>query len=184
MLRRLLYGVSGRLRCKTIRGDAELPYMERYFLFDKFGYRVYLHRFLGGDAEEAVHDHPWQRASALVLTGRYEEHRSDFQDGEVQQLSESRFVRRAGRFNRLRGDTLHRIARTEPETWTLFWHSREKIKPWGFLQQDDSGRYSIVPHKSSHQANWECYQPKARDLPDRADYRPRHLVPKDLLISE
>ena len=76
MLRRCLYHFSGFLPCKSIRGNAEVPYMERYFLLDCFGTRIYLHRFLGGDAEEAVHDHPWAKAKALVLTGRYEELRT------------------------------------------------------------------------------------------------------------
>lgn len=179
MIRRSLYFASAWLRCKTIRGDSASPYLERYFVCEAFGHRVYLHRFLGGDAEEAVHDHPWQRAKALVLVGKYEEHRTELEPT----IREYRVVRRAGRFNRLQGDSLHRIAKTEPETWTLFWHTSEKIKPWGFLQLDEQGQPYIQPHQSSHQPDWEKREPRGRDVPDRAPYLARHKVPQALRID-
>ena len=161
--------------------------MERYFLLDCFGTRIYLHRFLGGDAEEAVHDHPWAKAKALVLTGRYEELRTVVEKTETTSepaIREQRFVRKAGGFNTILGNTLHRIVRTEPETWTLFCHTRDKVKPWGFLQINDKGDTEIIPHQSSHQANWEKFQPRGRKLPERAPYLPRHAVPDDLLIKD
>lgn len=188
MLRRSLYHLSSFLRCKSIRGNAEVPYMERYFLLDCFGTRVYLHRFLGGDAEEAVHDHPWKKAKALVLTGRYEELRTVIDpaqaNGDAGGVREERFVRKAGGFNTILGATLHRIVRTEPETWTLFWHTRDKIKPWGFLKVKEDGSTEIAAHQSSHKANWEKFQPIGRNLPERAPYLPRNAVPPSLLIED
>lgn len=125
MIRRLLYAISGRLPCRLIN-DGDRPYLERYYVGRAFGWTVYLHRFVGSDPARGLHDHPWDRAYSLVLSGRYYE----------QTRSGWRLVRW---FNRLTGDTFHRVVLMDgmPHVWTLFCHGAY-TKRWGFMKPIDT----------------------------------------------
>lgn len=148
MLRRLLFALSGRLRCRLIHISGK-PYLERYFLGKAFGITAYLHRFVSGDDERNVHDHPWGWACALILCGGYREERMTHLDPVE---GWARRVRRMFplRVNIIRARDFHRITSPAPDTWTLFMHGR-RVKGWGFLQHmniaDGVTRPMVVYHQ-------------------------------------
>lgn len=143
---------SGRLRVRLIQetqpDGTNVPYLERYFVARIFGTRVYLHRFVGSDPHtRGLHDHPWKWAWSFILWGFYYEQRRTG-------------VTRVSWFNRLQGDTFHRVilprdhvmaaygkevfTRREAvrllnkfptECWSLFLHRDAGDKPWGFWQE-------------------------------------------------
>ncbi|HGG61231.1 MAG TPA: hypothetical protein ENK26_15180 [Gammaproteobacteria bacterium] len=71
---------------------------------------------------------------------------------------------RPGSINRIGAATFHQILEAEPETWTLFLHTR-KIKQWGFIERVDrtteNGAILIRPEyysdrdTSSHRRWWK-----------------------------
>ena len=77
--------------------------MERYYLFGALGWHAYLHRFVNSDPDRGLHDHPWNRAVSLVLTGGYDEQRPTAGDpGRISVRTIRPF-----RFNFLRGDDFY-----------------------------------------------------------------------------
>lgn len=150
-MRKLLYWLSGRLPCRLIN-DGDRPYLERYYVGRLFGLTFYLHRFVGSDPARGLHDHPWDRAYSLILSGWYfEETRSG--------------MRKVRWFNRLTGDSFHRVvlpplgiktatgvrqASWKQPCWTLFCHG-PYTKRWGFMKPIDTvaGEELLlwVPHK-------------------------------------
>ena len=73
---KLLYTITGWLRCRIIRGNQGEPYLERYHLFRlPGGGGAYIHRFLSSDPDRGLHDHPWERSLGIVLSGGYLEQR-------------------------------------------------------------------------------------------------------------
>ncbi|KAB7627869.1 hypothetical protein [Alkalilimnicola sp. S0819] len=147
MIRRLLYRWTARLRCRLITVDGE-PYMERYFVGKPFGITVYLHRFVQGDGDRHVHDHPWTWSLGWVLAGGYEEERLTGFDpvrGWHQKVRRVRWWRP----NFIGRRTFHRITEPHPETWTLFLHGR-KVKGWGFLGPAEEllpGKQGVIYHQ-------------------------------------
>lgn len=128
---RVLFNYAGKRPCRLI-GRYGKPYLERYFLFQKFGITAYLHRFVRDDAEEELHNHPWRLATSLVLCGEYREQRlhafcqrmASQPDIHLQQV---RWI------NVLTPDSWHCITSVRPETWTLFMHTGWRFG-WGFLR--------------------------------------------------
>lgn len=114
---RLLFALSGNLRVRLIQEKGR-PYLERYYLATFWGRRYYLHRFVDSDPK-GLHDHPWENAWSIVLSGSYiEERRSG--------------PRKIRWFNRLTGDSFHRVV-VDKDCWTLFSHSVDRVKPWGVI---------------------------------------------------
>ncbi len=173
MLRKALYNFSGRLPCRLIHTQ-EKRYLERYFLGQLFGFTFYLHRFVGSDGDRALHDHPWKQAGALCLAGGYLERRIRWFNPETGYDTRDRRIF-PGRLNLIRAAVFHQIISTEPDTWTLFFHT-PKIKEWGFMEiirrKDDDDIERIQPHYygdldgKSHREWWK-YVPKGADC-DRA----------------
>jgi hypothetical protein len=127
----LLEWLSARLPCRLIEGEQGEPYLERYYLHGAFGWHLYLHRFVDSDPDRGLHDHPWERAISLVLTGGYDELRGVDGHAEGTQV---RFVG-PGRINRLRGCDYHRVLLREGvPAWTLFLHG-PRVKGWGFIRE-------------------------------------------------
>ena len=159
---RFLYRLTGWLRCRVIRGNHGEPYLERYHLFRlPGGGGAYIHRFLDSDPDRGLHDHPWQRAFGLVLSGGYLEQR--LVNDEVTERTLG-----PGRMNRLTGSDFHRIVLPERrEAWTFFMHSRT-VKDWGFLSPVH-GENRYVPHEQatsegSHEHWWKT-APRGRKAP-------------------
>ncbi len=143
----LLLRITDRLPCRIIDGEHGEPYLERYYLAGLFGWHVYLHRFVDSDPDRGLHDHPWERAASLVLTGGYDElrlaqppRRGASEMSLTNLPTRSRHVR-PWRLNLLRGSDYHRVVlRDGRPAWTLFLHG-PRVKGWGFLR---GGRYKAM----------------------------------------
>ena len=149
---RLLYRLTGYLRCRVIRGNHGEPYLERYHLFRlPGGGGAYIHRFLASDPDRGLHDHPWKKARGMVLAGGYLEQRLEADEVTERMLG-------PGSINRLSGDDFHRIVLPDNhQAWTFFMHSA-KIKDWGFLKFRTPGDKAFTPHeklnKEGSHDNW------------------------------
>ncbi|MBB3046902.1 hypothetical protein FHR99_001138 [Litorivivens lipolytica] len=164
--------MSDHLPCKIIRGDKEHPYLERYYLCSVLGRRFYLHRFLGGDVDEALHNHPWKKSNSFLLTGGYRECISRRRGtDDYRQLSiESRQLK-AGHLNRIDADCLHRIVEAKPETWTVFWHTIPRVQPWGFVVDDENGENRFEEYANGRGADWYKRAPKGKRCEERLAFR-------------
>lgn len=61
-----------------IDGGPPRDYLKRWHLLPRNRwFNIYLHHFVHGDDDRALHDHPWASAS-LLLEGRYREHTSEW----------------------------------------------------------------------------------------------------------
>lgn len=161
MIRKTLYRLTGHLRCRLIKISGQ-PYLERYFLC-RFGETtVYLHRFVSGDGDREVHDHPFRWSFSWVLAGHYWEEVLSclcLRDGFIStERLRSRFS-----VNVIGPQKFHRIARAQPETWTLFVHG-PRFKHWGFFSLDslEGGGPAIVYHNPHDAADpdWHLQAPK------------------------
>ncbi len=155
MLRKILFRLTRNRVARRIDLDGE-RYMERYLLGRGLGVTAYLHRFVAGDGDRSVHDHPWAWSMSVVLAGGYREERLQMLDVKQGWISRFRNLR-AGSVNLLRATSFHRITAPEPETWTLFLHT-PKVREWGFLQRfrQDNGLYSVeyVAHAHGEESRW------------------------------
>ena len=157
IINRLLFALTSRLPTRLIKLD-DKPYLERYYLGQLFGVTFYLHRFVSGDSERHLHNHPWHWARSIILSGSYKEEYVI----DLTAATESGCVtkyRRVKWYNRINGNHFHRITKTERGTWTLFFHSERamircgsvsKPKHWGFLQHG----YHIGAHDSVMFVPW------------------------------
>ena len=129
MLHSLLYRFTNRLPCRIINGPDGEPYLERYYLFGARGWHCYIHRFVASDPDRGLHDHPWNRAFSLILSGGYDEVRfaDDAQTGFLTRRC------RVGSIHTLRGSDFHRVLLSpQAQAWTLFFHG-PRSKGWGFV---------------------------------------------------
>lgn len=158
MLERLLFRYSGRLPCRLIQIE-DRPYLERYYIGKYFGWTFYLHRFVSGDAERNVHDHPWRLSLSFILRGQYEEERLRWLCPDSGWVS---YTRQCCWYkpNLIRGDTFHRITAPKPETWTLFIHGK-RVKGWGFLSRPSDGNGTLYqqPYDMEVTRNWHQHAP-------------------------
>lgn len=114
---------------ETMSGAGRCPvYLERWTLLCRFGFAVYLHRFLGDDWAADPHDHP-RRFISIGLRGWYWE--DEF--GPTGQLLETRkYV--APWVRSFPAEHLHRVRASEcGDCWTLVIVLR-KSRPWGFVR--------------------------------------------------
>lgn len=95
---------------------------------------LYLHHFFRGDADAAVHNHPWQFSMSLILTGGYVEERWD---PETKSLRTRHCY--PGDINVIRASDYHRVVLKHPDRgcWTLFLSTNRVEEKngydWGFL---------------------------------------------------
>ncbi len=158
LLSRLLYRLTGHLRCRIINGNHGEPYLERYHLLRlPGGGGVYIHRFIDSDPDRGLHDHPWKAAVSLILTGGYRELRLDESNHKKKVVDR---ILKAWRLNILRGDDFHRIVLTDKQpVWTLFAHTG-KYKDWGFLEVTGDRQaiytaHDAVTNENAHSLWWK-----------------------------
>jgi hypothetical protein len=148
MLERALFFLSGYLPIRFIAREGE-RYLERYHLCKLGSVKLILHRFVSGDQDEEMHNHPWRWAVAIVLSGHYLEARPGQPDRRL-----SRF-----QLNLLKADTFHRIVRCQPDTWTLFIHGR-RVQEWGF---SDATQPETPASIQPRYTNWYKTAPRGKD---------------------
>lgn len=103
------------------------PYLTRYYIFQFKSAGLYLHKFHRPDRDRDLHNHPWAFAVSYILKGEYEEKRLTRGLDSV--------IHRKGTLNIIPGGCFHRIARTTPNLYTLFFRG-PRVKKWGFLRAD------------------------------------------------
>lgn len=120
----------------TIKDENGKPYLSRLLLprikLPLVGtFRPMLHKFHRADKDQDLHNHPWQWAKSIVLTGGYIEERLVPLNGNLM-----RTVRRlVTRFNSLNDKDYHRVESVADNTFTLF-ISGPRTQEWGFLTAD------------------------------------------------
>lgn len=137
MIKRWLYKLTANRPCKLISRN-HVPYLERYFVATFWGLKIYLHRFVSGDGDLEVHDHPWW-AVAICLAGGYEEDVVTKLDPNFGWFYRSRRIR-VGSINLIPPHKFHRITSTRRDTWTLFICGRA-VKGWGFLRRSYAAKF-------------------------------------------
>lgn len=170
MINKLLYKLTAYFPCRIIELDSG-PYLERYYLGCLFGVTFYLHRFVSSDSERHVHNHPWGWGASLILAGSYVEERClDICPAIPGSGCITDRIRRRW-FNRVDGNTFHRIHDAKPGTWTLFFHGPRatvgdwpsnmkklglprKPKGWGFLEKRGDNTV-FISHDSAPDRWWE-----------------------------
>ncbi len=151
MWNKILLFFANQLPARIIHDDGEC-YLERYFLFKVFGFTFYLHRFVASDPDRGLHDHPWRLAFSIVISRWYYE--LTRRDGQM---------RKVRWFNMLTGDSFHRVILPTgvSEVWTIFFHTSEKVKAWGFWHDVNNVTLKGVPQN----AVWGKHQYQ-KDEPD------------------
>lgn len=146
IMSQLLFRISSYCRCRIINGANQQPYLERYHLLKlPFNYQIYLHRFIGSDPGRCLHNHPWNTAISLILSGKYEEIR--MADPSNNHALQTRQVRTC-RFNWINGSVFHRVNLIDnKEVWSLFIHG-PIAKSWGFLEKQQM-QYAFHDHNLS-----------------------------------
>lgn len=151
LINKLLYWLSGNMKCKIIKGDNGQPYLERAMVlrWGKNGeHTLFLHRFLDSDSDRGIHDHPWDSKS-FILLGGYNERRLINDSG-----SEKVIIRdvKPLTFNTIRKDDFHQIIlKKKVPAWTLFYHG-PRVKHWGFQY------YDVQPNGSIKRTEFAPYQ--------------------------
>lgn len=123
LVEKLCRKVARNRPCRIIDHEGKV-YLHRFYIGDIFGWRIYLHRFVGSDPK-GLHNHPWKYGFSLILVGWYLEERRHG-------LYERRFL------NFVHGDTMHRVIH-RGICWSLFFHSMRCMN-WGFLKEDSSNK--------------------------------------------
>ncbi|RIA37505.1 hypothetical protein DFR49_3390 [Hephaestia caeni] len=82
---------------------------------------VYLHQGLRDDDDRALHDHPWDNASFL-LVGRYREI-----------TPHGTFVREAGSLIHRKATDAHRLELVDGQPFVSLFFTGPKVREWGFL---------------------------------------------------
>lgn len=170
LINKILYYLSGNLKCKLIKGDYQQPYLERYMLirWGKNGqHTLFLHRFLDSDSDKGIHDHPWD-SKGFILLGGYNEKRLIKENGiekvivrNVKPLS----------FNNIGKNDFHQIMlKPKTPTWTIFYHG-PRVKHWGFQyyeikenQEIKKTEFLEYEDKTNPEEHWETTALKGKNL--------------------
>ena len=139
-----LFHITDRRPSKLIRVKGQ-DYLERIHLLSLFGWEFAIHRFLSGDGDEHLHDHPWSGFS-VILAGAYAELRGTaLTQGDLILGSTRMHYRVAGEIVPLGLDIAHRIITVRRDTWTLVAHG-PRARSWGFYEE---GVWTPAPHQTS-----------------------------------
>lgn len=108
-------------------GPPDNVYLQRWWLIRNFAYRVYLHCFLRSDDDRALHDHPADNIS-IILIGSYREHLP----GGVVKLRKAWRPWAPWRVYGRRAEAAHRVELIDGKpVWTLFIRGPGR-REWGF----------------------------------------------------
>jgi len=102
-------------------GDSDNPYLRRWWLVPhNEGCNVYLHEINRSDDDRALHDHPWDNTSQLLL-GSYIEH-----------TPEGLFKREAGDVVHRKATDAHRLEVIPGQSAISLFMTGPKLREWGF----------------------------------------------------
>ena len=96
-------------------------YLRRWWVIPRNeGCNVYLHEIRKSDDDRALHDHPWENTSYLLIGG-YIEH-----------TPEGRFIRSAGDIVQRPANALHRLEVVPGTSCISLFITGPKVRDWGF----------------------------------------------------
>lgn len=96
-------------------------YLRRWWVVPRNEFQnVYLHEILRDDDDRALHDHPWENTS-LVLIGRYREI-----------TPAGTFIREAGALIHRQATDLHRLELIDGAPCVSLFFTGPKVREWGF----------------------------------------------------
>ncbi len=134
-LAELLYELTKNLPMKIIPINDE-PYLERYFVCEESdGTQQWLHHILRSDSERWLHTHPFNAISRILVGGYLEERFCPDPTG-ITKGAVIPVAYRPGSCNQITMETLHRIVRAEPNTWTLMTVKPERNPTWRFIGEE------------------------------------------------
>jgi hypothetical protein len=112
-------------RCRMQRQPdyviGEPAYMRRWWIVPRNEQQnVYLHEILRDDDDRALHDHPWDNTS-LLLIGRYREITPD-----------GAFIREAGSLVSRKATDSHRLELIDDQPCVSLFFTGPKVREWGF----------------------------------------------------
>lgn len=160
----IMLRISRQMPCREIRVAGE-RYMERHYVCQFRGWKVYLHRYLSADGDREMHDHPWMHSIGIPLVGGYLEERMVGLDARQGAITRKRNIWWM-RPNHICGSCFHRIASVRRNTWTLFIRS-QSFKGWGFLRDERQNGEPVVVYHSAYTSitkahkSWERASPPA-----------------------
>lgn len=97
-------------------------YLRRWWIIPRNEHQnVYLHHGLRDDDDRALHDHPWDNVSYLLI-GRY---REITPNGAV--------IREAGSIVHRKATDAHRLELIDGEPFVSLFFTGPKVRDWGFL---------------------------------------------------
>lgn len=113
-----------RMQTRTpdfVIGDPDRPYLRRWWIVPRNEHQnVYLHEILRDDDDRALHDHPWENTS-LLLIGRYREI-----------TPEGTFIREPGALIHRQADAAHRLELIDGAPCVSLFFTGAKVRDWGF----------------------------------------------------
>jgi hypothetical protein len=96
-------------------------YLRRWWIVPRNEWQnTYLHHGLRDDDDRALHDHPWDNVS-LLLIGRYREITPD-----------GVFIREPGSLVHRKATDSHRLELVDGEPWVSLFFTGPKVRDWGF----------------------------------------------------
>lgn len=113
----------------TIHGPDGFDYLTRTLLPRVGDSRPVIHHIHRADRDRHLHNHPWETASFLIISGSYIEERltGSMSGGQTQF-----YTRETGDVNVLTAGTFHRIHELRGDVWTFGILGR-RVQDWGFL---------------------------------------------------
>lgn len=136
--------------------DDGIIHFTKFWMFNLFGFQVFLHKFGAGIPNANPHTHTYRRALSLILSGWYEEDIYDLSDDETRYSVKRRKNRW---FNVLYPKMLHNIVNAAPGTWTLF-IAAPSTRPYSFY---DLKNYRMVTPKRQKYSMWYKPQPDIKE---------------------
>lgn len=123
--------MTADMPCLKIEKNGQ-PYLNRYFVCEyQDGSQDVIHNIIAADPEPLWHSHPWT-AHSQILKGGYTEER--FYNGPDEPFF-MKYELIEGDTNFITPDTLHRITRVQPNTWTYLHISAHRAKQWFFIDE-------------------------------------------------
>lgn len=161
MINRFLLWITRNMPARAI-DLAGRPYIERYHAYQRGKLTIVLHRYLGGDGDRFLHDHPHRLSVGIPIIGGYTEERMlGFcpKRGWVSKL----MTRSVWRWAILTARDFHRIAFVRPGTWTVF-ITYDRFKSWGFAHFLNNKLRIVQPYNVSSTRNWHLTAQKGADF--------------------
>jgi hypothetical protein len=172
--------LTSRMPMKQI--NLEKPYLQRYFARSTGDYDIWFHRFLSADGDRFVHSHPFEFYTTVLCGGyteewvstngdrglRIREPRGDtkllvlsalcIMDKKFQNaaIEDSPSFRKVGLYD------WHRIVEVQPDTWTVLFVDKRRLKTWHFMGDDGA----ITTEMASARDWYKNFKPRGQNQGD------------------